>query len=295
MRASSTALLMAACVMAAGCSESYRAERLFWKAQHQHEAVLKNPSAATPEQFHAAVQSFSSLIDQAPGSNLAGRAQLMIGTLYTTRKEFDSARKAYGLVIQNYNRYGDLPLRARLSIAKTYEAEGKWHEAVGMYKDVTEYHAWSRLGLETPLYVAAGYEQRKQPAEATAAYERAVRLYGKMVPDAPNPDLAMQVKGYLTLAYQRLGQWDKAIALLEELAAADKGGVNRPLVLLTLGSIYETKVNNPAKADSWYARLLEDFPEHPLGKVAQTQREKLGIGGKAAAPSAPAPAPAATP
>ncbi len=269
--------LLAAALLVAGCSEGYRAERMFWRAQHDHAAVLKDPTKATPQQVAAAVHSFEEISHKTPGTPWAARSQMMIGTLYLGQKDYDKARESFGLVLQNYNRYQDLALRARVAIAKSFEVQGKWEDAVRVYKDVSEYHPWSRLGLEAPLYIGAMYEQRKEKTHAMDAYERAVHIYTRMVPDSPTPEMAMQVRGYLTLAYQRLGEWDKAIALLEELAKAETGGVNRPLVLLTLGSIYDSKLSNKDKAAEVYGRLIHDFPENPLGKVAREQRKKLGF------------------
>jgi tetratricopeptide (TPR) repeat protein len=269
-----------------GCSQNYAAERLFWKAQRQHGAVLKDPAKASLERVGAAVADFERLVKQVPDSVWAGRAQLVVGTLHLSQRRFDQAREAYRLVMQNYNRYRDLSLRARLSIAKSFQAEDRWDDAVVMYKEISEHHPWSQVGLEAPLYIAASHERRKHRTEAITAYERAVRIYLRLIPDAPTPALAMQVKGYLTLAHQRLGEWDKAIALLQELAEAQGAGVNRPLVLLTMASIYQAKVGDPGKADEVYQRIVQEFPEHPLGKVAKSQHEQI-VGKASPSPAAP--------
>jgi tetratricopeptide (TPR) repeat protein len=274
-------------VSVTACSQNYTAERMFWKAQQTHADVLKDPAKASDDKLAAAVHDFQQIVEKVPGTMWAGRAQLAVGTLQLSHKQFDAARDSFGRVLQNYNRHGDLALRARVAIAKSHEAEDHWKNAVEIYKEISEYHPWSQIGLEAPLYIAANYEKRKNSAEATTAYERAVRIYSRMIPDAPSPSLSMQVKGYLTLAYQRLNKWDDAIKLLEELAQAEGSGVNRPLVLLTLGSIYQAKLGNPEKADEVYQRLMQEFPEHPLGKVAKAQHEQLS--GKAGATPARAP------
>ena len=259
-----------------GCSASYNSERLFWKAQQLNAPILKDPAHATPEQFAAAIHAFDQVIQKTPGTLWAARAQLATGTLHAMQKQYRQARDAYALVLQNYNRHQDLCLGARFSTAKTYEAEQNWDEAVRMYRELSDYHPWSVIGLEAPLYIARIYEVRKEPDEATKAYERAAGLYTKLMPDAPTPELATHAKGYLALAYQRLHEWDKAITILEELASAPQG-TNRPLILITLGMIYQAKLDNSQKAEEAYTALLKEFPEHPLVKVAKVQLEHLGL------------------
>ena len=277
---------IALAVTAVGCSESYSSERLFWKAQQLTVPIMQHPNSATPEQIAQSVEAFTRVIRRTPGTMWAARAQLIIGTLHAMGKKYNKAREAYGLVLQNYNQYGDLCLRARYSTAKTFEAEQKWEEALKVYRDIAEYHTWTPLGLEAPLYIASVYEKRQQAEQAKMAYERASRIYLRLIPEAPSPEMAIQVKGYLTIAYQRLGEWDKAIALLEELTTLPAGQqVNRPLILLTLGSIYQAKLQNSTKAGDAYTKLLQEFPAHPFGKVAKAQLDALGLPAPTSAPA----------
>ena len=119
-----------------------------------------------------------------------------------------------------------------------------------------------------------------------------MKLYTKLIADAPSAEQGAQVRLYLALAYQQLGQWDQAINVLQELAKRPTEA-NRPLVLLTLGTIYQTKLGNPQKAQEMYQTLLQEFPEHPLGQMARKQLEQLG-GHPADAAGAAAQAPAAS-
>ena len=51
--------------------------------------------------------------------------------------------------------------------------------------------------------------------------------------------------------------------------------MNRPLLLLTLGTIYQTKVGNAEKAQEIYHKLIETFPDSQLSKLAKTQLERM--------------------
>ena len=284
------ASLLLAALIVQGCSASYNGERLYWRAEQRSAALLKDPRSATPEQFADAIQAFEAVSRATPGTLWSAKAHLAIGSLYAMQRQYADAREAYGLVLRNESQQQDLCLTARVAIAKTYEAEDKWEEAVQAYKDVSDFHPWTRIGMEAPVYVGWRAEQRKQPVEATQAYHQAVERYARLIPEAPTAELAAQMKGYLVAAYQQLGQWDRAIEVLEGLASA-KAGANRPLTLLTLGKMYQTKVGRPEKAMETYTVLIEEFPDHPLAQKAREQLAQLKspAGQSTAAPNAAQP------
>ena len=271
-----TVLLISAALMLTGCSASYNGERLFWKAQRIDGPIMKDPNRATPEQFAEAIEAFSRVIQKTRGTEWAARAHAAIGSLHALQRQYGKAREAYATVLQEYSQYRTLCLGARLAIAKTYEIEQQWEEAVRVYQEISDFHPWSKIGLDAPLYIGAVHEKQGHPDQAAHAYERAVLRYLKLVSNAPTLDMVNQAKGYLALAYQRVGKWDETIKTLEELAEAPNG-VNRPFVLLALGSLYQAKLGNEKKAEEAFTKLASEFPEHPYGKAAKTRLEHLGL------------------
>jgi len=283
-------VLSLSCILVlSGCSASYNSERLFWKASQLNVPILKDPQAASPTQFVEAINAFQRVIDETPGTIWAARSNVAIGSLYALQQRYDEARIAYGLVLQNYHRYSDLALGARYALAKTYEAQRNWEPAVKAYRDLSDYHPWSVAGLEAPLYIARVYGERQETAAEAKAYERAASHYTKLIPNAPNPELEVQVRGYLALVYQRQGDWDRAIDALQKMLLSTVS-VNRPMVLLTLGSIYQAKLSDTEKATAAFTALAEEFPDHPFGKVAKAQLDHLG-----GAPPVPVELPVAAP
>lgn len=265
-----------AVVLASGCSADYRAERLYWQAEQAAAPVLKNPAAATPGQFGAAQAAFAQVIARTPGTFWAARAQGRIATFYALQQRYDQARQAYEVLVRNYVHHAQLCLWARQAIARTYETQERWPEAVAAYEDLMRAHPWSQAALETPLYIARGYEQREQAQKAHEAYDAAVGRYVQWIAKAPVPEMVVAIKHYLAIAYQRLQRWDDAVSVLQELAEISEDA-NRPLTLVTLGAVYQEKLRNPAKAQAAYVRLIETFPQHPLANVAREQLEKLPL------------------
>ena len=277
-----------------GCSTNYDGERLYWKAQqYQTKTISKDPKKATPEQYATAIQMNERVLQRAAGTVWAAKSQVAIGSLYALQEQYDEARDAFRLVLQNYNGQRELCLNARLGIAKTYEAQQRWDEAVAAYQQISDYHAWTRMGLEAPLYIATIYRRQGESEQAAKAHERAIHFYTKMIPDAPTPEAATVAKNYLAMAYQWGSDWAKAVEVLEEIVDAP-AGVDRPMVLLTMASLYQTKLDNLPKAEAAYRRLVQEFPEHPFGKVARNQLEQLGQPVEAAPEQPAANAPSTT-
>ncbi|MCM8812060.1 MAG: tetratricopeptide repeat protein [Candidatus Omnitrophica bacterium] len=258
-----------------GCSEQYNGERLFWKAQKVSAPIFKDPAKATPEQYAKGIDAYNKLITQLPGTEWSGRAQLSIGSLYEFQKKHERAREKYRLVLQDYHRFSQLCMSARMAIAKSYEAQDQWDDAVKAYKDLAEYHPWTLLGLQSPLYIAAVYEKRKESSEALRAYEGAVSHYKKLILNAPSKEIEFQVKQYLAAAYQQLHRWQEAVSVLEELTNSKVKGIDKPFALLNLGKIYQKNLDNPEKAAAAFSRLINEFPKHPFVKVAQYQMDQL--------------------
>ena len=264
-------------LLISGCSSSYQGERLFWHAQRLAIPILNNPTDVTAGQLSKAVAAFQKVVKHTPDTIWAARAHAAIGSLYVTQREFDKAREAYFLVLENYHQHRALVLACRVSIAKTYEMEKDWEKAVKVYEEIPDQHPWTQMGLETPLYIAKTYAERKESDKATRAYERAIRRYLRLIPTAPSRQKELQVKGYLASAYLNVGEGQQAIDLFEELLADGKNiSVNRPVILLMMGRIYEIKLHNREKANQAYATLIAEFPDHALAAVAKRQLEQNG-------------------
>lgn len=270
-------LLVAATLAAGGCSVNYQGERLFWNAEQAHRAALQDAAAASPAQLRAAIDAFERLARETRGTSWAGEAQMTIARLHASRGEFAPARERYELVLREYDQFAPLCLQARIALARSLEAEGRWADAVRVYEELPVRHAWTVPALEAPVYVAGLYDRLGRRQEAARAYTQAIELYLKWIAKAPTLELVASTKGYLALAYDRRGDWKAAIKTLEELAR-DPAAPNRPFVLMTLGSLYQTRAEDPERARKAYDELAEQFADHPLAKEAQVRLEHLGIG-----------------
>ncbi len=270
-------IAVAAALMLSGRSASYNGERLFWKAEQVSAPLFAQADQAGSADFVAAISAYQRVIRDTPGTEWAARAHLVIGSLQGMQKHYDEARDAYGLVLQEYGASDELNLIARVAIAKSYELNARWDEAITAYEDLAFHHPWSTIGLEAPVYIPTLYERQGRHDDANNAYNKAAVVYIKLIALAPSVEIETQVKGYLAYCYQQLGRWEEATKTLEELATMPLG-TNRPLVLMTLGSIYQGKLADSDRAKTVYTALVNEFPDHPLGRTAKKRLEDLGIG-----------------
>lgn len=275
------ALLIVLAAGAYGCSAEYDAEKLYWRAERQALPVSKNPSAASDEQMLAAVKAFESVVQQAAGTVSAAKSQFALGSLYAIRKDYPKAIEAYQLVIRNHSQFQDFLFAARIALANIYRIQQDRHNLIAVYKDISQYHPWSVLGLEVPLILAddAASQAHGDVDAGVTAYQAAAAYYINLFDKAPSEALTLRAKAQLVVVFQRLNKWAEAAALLEELAASKANSVNRPMVMLTLASLYETKLKNPERAWQVYEQLAAEHADLPVGKAAA---ERL----KAMAPSA---------
>lgn len=257
-----------------GCSAQYQGERLYWKAQQFRASLGDDPFQVTAEQFAEAIEKYEQVVRVAPVSEWAGRSRIAAGSLYAVQGKYPAAREAYGQVLLNLPPASELALEARIATAKTYEVQGQWDEAIRLYEEIAEYHPWKRSGLGSLLYIAQIHKRQGRDGKALEAYEQALKRYEKLIFKAPNERVARGVQTYVALAYQQLGRWGEAVAVYEQLARSPEG-VNRPLLLLKIGTIYEKALQAPEKAGRAYALVLGGYPEHPFGKVAKRHLERI--------------------
>lgn len=264
---------------ASGCSPEYSAERMYWHAQRAAEPVSKDPLNATPQQASRAIEGFQAVVDRAGGTSSAARAQFAIGSLHMMRQEYALARDAYKLAIRNYGQYRQFAYAARIALIKAYQALNDRSGALAAYKEIISEHPWTAIGIEAPLLLAESARRQGAAQEAEANLRAAAAHYQRLAGHAPSKEADLRIRGQLLSTYQRLGEWDKAVEILEDLSR-EKDGVNRPMVLLTMAALYETQLHRQGQARAIYQQLVKDYADQPAGQEAARRLEGLSLAGK---------------
>jgi len=265
-----------------GCGPELTGKRLFMEAKEQL-ASIQDPAKASKELIAKPIQGFERVVQRAPGTVWAARAEVTLGSLYASRGEYDRAQEAFTRLTKGCGTYLDLCGTARLGLAKIYEAQNRWDQAIAMYEELAKQHPWAGPGLAAPLYVAGLYHDHGDEQAAKAAYERAAQFYVERVPQAPTAALKAQAQEYLISIYQRLHQWDKAIAALQELLQ-EPDGVDKPRVLMEIAAIYERDLKDASKAQDVYSEIVAKYPDDAMAEGARQRLEEL----KGSSPTNPA-------
>jgi len=224
-----------------------------------------------------------------PVAETRSRAAIVLEDCYRATGKLDKQAEVLGVRIATaVSKQDRLPLYERL--AEVYEKQGAFAQAFDVVAKAvsevpSELSMWDRLG------VLANRTQRTQAfveAIATAVpndgpsalplaveldlAERAATLYDENLgdPEAARPYLERILKAdpKNERAFARLRQtltnrerWSELEAAYEQVIAAQEGDA-RAALLVDVAILVEEIVGQPARAISYYERILEEFPEH---------------------------------
>lgn len=245
-----------------------------WHAQQRAQAVMDDPAGAAEEQAVAAMAALEQVISKARGSRAAAQAQLALGSIAARRNQLAQAREAYETAVRNHSQFPDLAYAARAALLTIYAAQHDQAALIAMYRELMVSQPWSGAGLDAPLAIARAVAQRHSAEEASAAYQAAVKHYEKLINEAPSMAQVLLAKGQMVAAYEGLGQWERAMALLKELAAAERG-VNRPVVLLKMAQLHETRFGEMEQAKALYRQVIDGYAGQPAAWAAAQALARL--------------------
>ena len=263
------------CFCGLGCSVEYAGERLFWKAERIKAQLPFDQKQATAEQAAAVVAAYARVVQGVPGTEWAVKAQEAIGLWHLSRGEYPYARDALARICRNYDNFAAHCAMSLVHIGRSYEAEQNWDAAIRSYDEISLKYPWTPLWYEAPLYPGQTYTRAHDRPRAVAAYQKATAVYRQRLNMARNePERVARLERHLLLAYQEMGDWAQAAETLEGMIAHG-AAADLPELLLQLGHVYQQRLNDTAKADAIYARLIAQFPQHPLALEALLARQRL--------------------
>ena len=222
------------------------------------------------------VQHFRTVVRFATGTSWAAKALDQIGRLAMAQHRYAEAREVFEPLCTVYYQYRDVCMMSRIYIGRCYEAEGDVEAAAHTYADVEQFHPWTPLWIEAPIYSALLYEHHGQRAQAMAAYRQAIQVYLRRLRAAP-PYAMDRLQWQLVEAYEGVEAWSDAVQVLEEaLAAGDPTfQVKRPEMWYKFGRLFEERLRQPQKALAAYQQLIKEFPDHALTLQAMESIKRL--------------------
>ena len=240
----------------AALNPSYSAERLLWPAEIAVRRIVSDPVSVPPSLVDRTLERLQKVVTRYPGSDAAGRAELLLGELYTARKEFDSARKTYRRIMVNYADKAQWVIEGYQAIARTYLVEEAWPKAMETYRTLLKEYPQSPLTMDVPLQMVA--VARRHTADAgDAALEEAIAHYKKIIRDVPKGRLSFLASRRLAGCYGMAGRWEEALKTCETIVMDYPTQPEIPRIIWEAGELAKQKPHNP----DWAQKISREFAE----------------------------------
>ncbi|MFQ5579466.1 MAG: tol-pal system YbgF family protein [Nitrospiria bacterium] len=202
------------------------------------------------------------LLRNYPKDKTAPASRKLVAHSYMKGKEFEKARKAYGLAIsllpekakKERKELSELRIAAIYKEGERQREHGRPDLAVVLFLDVFREAPRNELAPVALFEAGLLFESLKQP-------EKAIEAYGKLVRTYKRSPLVGKANLQAGLAYEALGKGLKAAAAFSVAARLIKDKEEARNLLWTAAQHYE-KGNKWNKSYATFSRFIQRFPKH---------------------------------
>ncbi|HID57040.1 TPA: tetratricopeptide repeat protein [Candidatus Poribacteria bacterium] len=176
------------------------------------------------------------------------------------RGDYAEAKRLYNEIIQKYQG-SELATKAKFRLAQICEKEYDWDNALKYYKQVTKEVKGGYLDAQSRSRIALIRKARQDIARAKYIYdnnpgtEKGNRAAAKALYD-------------MAQAYERLGQYEKAIETYEKLLKEFPKYKNAVQVQYQIGMIYFYKLYDYDKGWKAFLKVIKNYPDSDLAKAS---------------------------
>lgn len=258
-----------------GCeSKEFKAERQLWQAHRQARVIYQNPKVTPQAQVKTAQDAYAELIKEYPGTIYAVQSQFSIGHLFLASGDYQKARNAYSVLLQNCDKQMALCANVCFAIGKSYEAEGKWDQALAEYLNIMRDYPTTSTSLELPIYIISVERNSGNEQTLQRALDKAVSFYLDLKSKDSDENHQYLFSSLVVRSFVEARKWQEALQALDNLAKNyPKHNPDGALWLRVL--IYANKLNDKAQAKHEIERILKEYPQTKLAKPLQALLEKL--------------------
>ncbi|MGK9367581.1 tetratricopeptide repeat protein [Melioribacter sp. Ez-97] len=289
--------------------------------------------------YSAAATQFETLISDYPFSNYQELSLLRLGEIYYKAGAYRKCRERLFYFVEKYPESSHKGT-AYYWLAESYAAENKYYEAEEYFNLSISNATTNRYLIDAIYSLGTVYEKLRDYREAISNYDELLSYYGDSglaplaqmrigicyfkigdyttttlelsnpVLDKLNEKSRIEKDYYLSNAFMRLGEYDKAEKIMSDLTAYDISEDTRRKIIYNLGwikfqnkdyqrayeifsnlnrtsndtiSVYalfwsaESKryLNHREEADSLYREFIENYPNHPLASKVNLSKGAL--------------------
>ncbi len=211
------------------------------------------------------------------GGEIAGvTADVALAVDDIRRESYSRARERLESVIVEFGDEEAVAATATYHIARSFELEGRWDEAIPHYRTLSSRYPSTMYGLTAPLHVAGHLTEMGEAAAAATALSGAADAYERVMRDFIGTPAELVARNNLVETRLRQGLWRQAAEVLVE--SADRFGDTSATaaMLLQAADLYSEKLGDDDSARSLLESVVHLYPGEAGGDAAQQRLDNLG-------------------
>lgn len=249
----------------------YLAEKKLFFANKALSNILKSQESVPSALYEKTAKQYKDIISGYPKTRSAKEALILLGRLYISRKQFDTARLEFNKILSQYPEDKNYCAQALFAIGNSYESEDKWNKALSTYENIMNSYIGTPLAMNMPIYIANRYARKKDDANKNSYLLKAIEYYQKIAKDYPNTQLGYIAMNSKVTCFELMGNWNAA---LEALVASVNDYPNAPGAvrgLKMIGIISLLKLKEPQRTINIYNDFINRHPKHKLNALLEKQ------------------------
>ena len=245
--------------------DGYHAEREFWGINRQLYYIASHLESTPDFTIDQLAKRYRGFINKYDKSIYSKRAQLMLGDLYSLKKNYAQARLEYQKAICSDK---ETSSQAEITIAKTYELEDAWDKALPIYNTVVQNYPLTSSGFFVPIYIAnhnADY------------YPSALAFYKKMAVKYPKSKIEYNALRMEAICQLKLDDWSAAVKTMGDILLKYPIGRAIKESVDGINLLCVTKLHNYDIGINIYNQFIQKYPDNIVDPVLKKMIKDLQL------------------
>ena len=253
----------------------YCAERELWRINQRLVFIAAHQESTPDLTINQLANRYQVFIKKYNGTLYAKRAELMMGDLYSLRKNLSQARLEFQKAVGSDK---ELSAQAEVAIAKTYELEGHWDKALVLYKSIIQNYPVTSLGFSIPMYltghlVASG----DQKEYSDQAYADALVFYQRIAVKYPKSQFEYNALEMIAICQLYRKDWSGTVKTMGEIMLKYPVGKTIQESISAINVLCVTKSHDYDMGINIYRQFIQKYPDHSADPVLKKMIKDLQL------------------
>jgi TolA-binding protein len=189
---------------------------------------------------------------------------------------YSQARDRLEAVIAGFDDEAAVAATVTYHIARSFELEGHWDEAMPHYRTLSSRYPTSMYGLAAPLHVADHFSTTGEAAAAATALSVAADAYERVIRDFAGTPAELMARNNLVETRLRQKLWRQAAEILVESAERFSASRASAGMLLQAAGLYSGKLGDDDAARRLLESVIRLYPGEGGGDIAEQKLAEIG-------------------